>query len=111
MIWLEVIVLPVSKQVEHETQEHAHYWTIEDRDEFAVFASKSEEDIAHVGQNPELLGETEYLVCKYDSIHPSFGWIQSLKQYMHELRSSTRSERSSVKKKRYHHTSVVHLRS
>ena len=72
-----------------------HYWTIEDRDEFAVFASRSEEDIAdHVGQNPELLGETEYLVCKYDSIHSIIPLdTMSLKQYMHELRSSTRSER------------------
>ena len=65
-----------------------HYWTIEDRDEFAVFASKHKEEIAdHVDEHPELLGETEYLVCKYDSIQSIIPLdVVPLKQYMHELR-------------------------
>lgn len=70
------------------------YWTIEDRDEFAVFATQQEEHISeHVDENPDLLGETEYLVCTYDSIQSIIPLdVTPLKQYIHELRSSIRTE-------------------
>lgn len=67
------------------------YWTIEDRDEFALFGCKEEQHIVqHVQSHPELLGESEYIVCKYerlDSIVPLE--VKSLKTYIDELRSRT----------------------
>jgi hypothetical protein len=67
------------------------YWTIEDRDEFALFGCKEEQHIAqHVQSHPELLEGNEYIVCKYerlDSVVPLE--VKSLKTYIHELRSRT----------------------
>tara|TARA_R110002073_G_scaffold217021_1_gene377200 strand:- start:130 stop:348 length:219 start_codon:yes stop_codon:yes gene_type:complete len=66
----------------------ANYWTIEDRDEFAVFASRNKADIEHyIDQHPELLGETKYLVCTYDNIRSIIPLtVTSLEQYIHDLK-------------------------
>jgi len=66
------------------------YYTIEDRDEFAIFACREEQHIRdYVEENSHLIdGETEYILCIYDSIESIVPLnVQPLKRYIDALRT------------------------